>query len=412
MCQNDNTVISNKECKNCGMPELIVQNGRKLVKFNENDICEFCQEYLKNPNSYSIDFEKTKNAFKNMLKERKGTGKYDVALMFTGGKDSVYAAHILKYEYKLNILAITFDNGFFNDEHRKNINNVVRNMGIDHKWEVLGDTFLSELYQNRLKKYGRFCSCGYIAPFLCAPKIVESGVKMVVSSASMGQILGGFQHLNMHRPEIMPTAWNELCDIEKSNRKRGLAIALVDFVVGNYSDQTLEKVKEYYNAAKIMQESDTAFVQMPMLMNWDKKEILDKIVEYGWKTPSDAYELGHTSCAVEPVKGYLSKIQGIINLDMLENTTERRMGNISEAEYEQCFSKLGYVDEEPEELKLLLDVAKMTKEELYEIIKNKPLLSKSMPEINVDNVNAIGIEIPLEELKKLLNELYGISLLV
>ena len=33
-------------------------------------------------------------------------------MCYSGGKDSTYTSIILKNEYKLNILAITFDNGF------------------------------------------------------------------------------------------------------------------------------------------------------------------------------------------------------------------------------------------------------------------------------------------------------------
>lgn len=49
----------------------------------------------------------------------KGKQKYDAVIMYTGGKDSGYAAYYLSKKLGLKVLAVTWDNGFLTGNMNK-----------------------------------------------------------------------------------------------------------------------------------------------------------------------------------------------------------------------------------------------------------------------------------------------------
>lgn len=52
------------------------------------------------------------NEYLRKIIDKKKGKKYDVAVMYTGGKDSSYLIYLLKEVYKLRLIAVTVDNGY------------------------------------------------------------------------------------------------------------------------------------------------------------------------------------------------------------------------------------------------------------------------------------------------------------
>ena len=72
---------------------------QQLVKFNDKNICAACEYNEKKYNS--IDWnEREKELIELLNKYRKNDGSYDCLVSGSGGKDSIFAAWILKYKYK------------------------------------------------------------------------------------------------------------------------------------------------------------------------------------------------------------------------------------------------------------------------------------------------------------------------
>lgn len=105
-----------KFCKRCGVSnqkpisaiEFVHTNkSRKAtINFNEDDICDGCRfsEHKKD-----IDWkEREKELIRLCDKHRKNDGSYDCLVPGSGGKDSFYAAHVLKYKYGMHPLTVTW----------------------------------------------------------------------------------------------------------------------------------------------------------------------------------------------------------------------------------------------------------------------------------------------------------------
>jgi len=124
----NNCVISNQrpnsavEMKNTG-------NKKKTIQFDDGGICSACQV---NETKQDINWKERENKLFELLEPyRSYDGSYDVLVPSSGGKDSSFAAHVLKYKYKMNPLAVTWAPNMFTRAGWINFNNLSRVGGID-----------------------------------------------------------------------------------------------------------------------------------------------------------------------------------------------------------------------------------------------------------------------------------------
>jgi N-acetyl sugar amidotransferase len=128
-------------CKNCvisnqrpsSIPEFFhtkERKGAKYIRIDDKDgICDACkQNEVKN----KIDWEvREKKLIKLLDKYRKNNGDYDCLVPGSGGKDSAFQAHILKYKYKMNPLVVTWPPILYTEYGLKNYNNWINVGGFD-----------------------------------------------------------------------------------------------------------------------------------------------------------------------------------------------------------------------------------------------------------------------------------------
>jgi N-acetyl sugar amidotransferase len=127
-----------KFCKKCVIsnqrPNSTVEMKNKNVKkdtilFDENGICSACSF---NETKKEINWkEREEKLFELLEPYRSQDGSYDVLVPSSGGKDSSFAAHILKYKYKMNPLAITWAPNMFTRAGWLNFNNLTKIGGVD-----------------------------------------------------------------------------------------------------------------------------------------------------------------------------------------------------------------------------------------------------------------------------------------
>ena len=90
------------------------QKKKKTINFNEDDICDACSFSFKK--NKEIDWSIREKELINLCdKYRKNNGEYDCIVPGSGGKDSFYASHILKYKYKMNPLTVTWAPHLYTD---------------------------------------------------------------------------------------------------------------------------------------------------------------------------------------------------------------------------------------------------------------------------------------------------------
>ena len=140
MKSNFGLPIEVKFCKKCVIsnqrPITLVETKhsnkeiKKTTNFDENGICDACN--WSKIKKKEIDWNKReKELLKLLNSHRSKKGNYDVIVPTSGGKDSIYVAHILKYKYKMNPLTVTWAPHIYTDIGKINFYNMIEN-GFDN----------------------------------------------------------------------------------------------------------------------------------------------------------------------------------------------------------------------------------------------------------------------------------------
>jgi N-acetyl sugar amidotransferase len=114
-----------KYCKRC-----VISNQRPRIVFDEEGICNACHfaDYKKN----QIDWNaREKELCKLLDQHRSKDGEHDIIVPSSGGKDSGYVAHILKHEYGMNPLTVTWAPHIYTDVGWKNFQGLIHS-GLDN----------------------------------------------------------------------------------------------------------------------------------------------------------------------------------------------------------------------------------------------------------------------------------------
>tara|TARA_B100000963_G_scaffold1809_3_gene1380 strand:+ start:22547 stop:23848 length:1302 start_codon:yes stop_codon:yes gene_type:complete len=96
-----------------------INTKKPILSFDENDICDACKL---NDKKKKIDWKTREKELKILCnKFRSKDGSYDCVVPGSGGKDSFFTAHILKYKYKMNPLTVTWAPHIYTDWGWKNL---------------------------------------------------------------------------------------------------------------------------------------------------------------------------------------------------------------------------------------------------------------------------------------------------
>jgi len=151
---------------------------KRIISFDGEGVCSACRH---NEAKELINWkEREKELTELCNKHRRKDGSFDCIVPGSGGKDSVYAAHILKYKYNMNPLTITWPPNLYTNIGRKNFS----------AWLDSGFTnltyFPNQKVHKLLTKYA-FLNLGHpFQPFMLgqmnlAPKIsYERGIPLVI----------------------------------------------------------------------------------------------------------------------------------------------------------------------------------------------------------------------------------------
>lgn len=144
-----------KFCKRC-----VVSNQRPRIRFDEEGICSACR-FTEKKNK-TVDWQQREQKLRKLLdKHRRRDGSFDVVVPASGGKDSGYVAHQLKYVYGMYPLTVTWAPHIYTDVGWQNLQNFIK-AGLDNilgnpdgkvhrlmtrlAFELIGDPFQPFIY--------------------------------------------------------------------------------------------------------------------------------------------------------------------------------------------------------------------------------------------------------------------------
>jgi len=134
-------------CNKCILP-----SNFQYIDFDEQGVCSYCIKHQPVQPKPEVEL------LKILEKAKKTHRAYDALVPLSGGKDSTYALYLAKQKYDLNVLAFTYDNGFMSEIALKNIENVTRQLDVNHVFYKPSWDLLKRLYRQVLLKSGELCT--------------------------------------------------------------------------------------------------------------------------------------------------------------------------------------------------------------------------------------------------------------
>lgn len=317
-------------CKNCSMNDFILPG----VEFDENGLCPICQ--TKDILAKLKGVNPIQNTFKRSKKSR-----FDVAVFYTGGKDSTYLLYYLSKVLKLRVLALTWEIPYMSESARLSIQNAKKKLdSVEFITRYVSNDVLKSFYKNLYELNENTCACPSLAYILFYPELVINKVPYFVVGNEPAQVAGlYYNHLAplfaYNFADNLPL--NTLINIGRILTlhppfKRGQFQTLITMkqLSKPLKIQSLSKYKNdlLTNVCKAIQ--NVPFLVKPLRRairfsswsgniprfmqvdfdyiaggeyNWQKIKNLI-IEECGWVAPEDIDKGLHTSCKIEKCKEY------------------------------------------------------------------------------------------------------------
>lgn len=104
---------------------------KATIGFDEEGVCDACRFH--EVKEKQISWEKREQSLIGLLdRHRRNDGGYDIIVPGSGGKDSAYTSHILKYKYGMNPLTVTWAPHKYTEIGWKNFENWMHVGGLDN----------------------------------------------------------------------------------------------------------------------------------------------------------------------------------------------------------------------------------------------------------------------------------------
>ncbi len=124
-------VISNQRPNSTVEFKHTATEKKSVIDFDDDGICSACR--FAEQKDQGIDWQQKEDELKALLARfKRNDGGYDVIVPGSGGKDSAFTAHVLKYKYGMNPLTVTWSPHLYTDIGWKNMQNWMHVGGLDN----------------------------------------------------------------------------------------------------------------------------------------------------------------------------------------------------------------------------------------------------------------------------------------
>jgi len=365
-----------KFCVSCIANDFIIPG----LEFDESGKCPMCQTKRETASLKSV--VPIMNEFPRSKKSR-----FDVAVFYTGGKDSTYLLYYLSKVLNLRVLALTWEIPYMSECARKSIEGAKRKFeSVEFITRRIANNDLKIIYRKLYELSENTCACPSLAYVLFYPELVANKVPYFIAGNEPAQLVG--LYYNHMAPKIAYSFGNNkfLNGLLSVGRlitlhpplKRGQLHTLATMKQLAYGDNPLKNLAGYSNSlvsnvVKAIHEIPNvvkplksairrsswsgnipAFVQVDLNDicggRYDWRNVKQTLIdECGWCPPESTAKGLHTSCQIEKCKEY-SQFKRFYNMEStmipfssLEISLASRDGNITREEaLEELKNDLGF----------------------------------------------------------------------
>jgi tRNA(Ile)-lysidine synthase TilS/MesJ len=225
------------------------------------------------------------------LKAKK-RGEYDALVPLSGGKDSIYILYLAVKKYRLNVMTMTYDNGFVSRLAIDNMNHAVERMGLKHVVCKPDNDVLRKIYRNMLLRSGDICGACGIA--------IKASMFKVANEYKIPMILLGTSPLE--EDSFLPDTTQDVARFKYIMKEAGgiTKKEMNDFLI--YPNMNYFRLAIGKRTGKFAKEVCPLFY----LKNPSDKEMGEIIKrEMGWQEDTSREYSKHFDCIAEPFTNYV-----------------------------------------------------------------------------------------------------------
>ena len=123
-------VISNQRPSSTVEFKHTKNEKKKTIGFGEDGICDACKYHL--VKEKEIDWKAREDQLVALLDKYRRTSGYDVVIPGSGGKDSAFTSHVMKYRYGMHPLTVTWAPHLYTETGWKNFESWTHMGGLDN----------------------------------------------------------------------------------------------------------------------------------------------------------------------------------------------------------------------------------------------------------------------------------------
>ena len=319
-------------CRTCIANDFMIPG----LEFDGEGHCPICQSAEKTKELRSI--VPVMNTFPHAKRSR-----FDVAVFYTGGKDSTYVLYYLSKVLGLRVLALTWEIPFMSDCAKRSMENAKEKLdSVEFITRRVSNNDLRRIYRKLYELSGNTCACPSLAYLLFYPELVANRIPYFVAGNEPAQMLGlYFNHMAPALAYRFPESkWlNALVNLGRiftlrPPLKRGQFHTLATMKQLAYGDSRLKNMAGYANelvsnvceairevphiadALKRAIRASSRTGHIPAFVQVDLNEICGGVYEWtsiketiirecGWVAPVETDKGLHTSCRIEKCKEHV-----------------------------------------------------------------------------------------------------------
>jgi len=359
-------VISNQRPSSTVEFKNSKENKKEVINFDEDGVCSACRYHEEKEKN--VNWEEREKKLEELLsKFRRTDGGYDVIIPGSGGKDSAFTAHVLKYKYNMNPLTVTWAPHLYTDIGWKNMQEWMHTGGLDNMLYTPNGKLhrlLTKLsFENMLHPF---------QPFIVGQKIIgplmaqKFGVKLVMygeNQAEYGNKVDQNTHSVMN-PEFFSVE-NPL-EMQFGGVSMSEIIDNYDFTINDFTPYMPPKLESLI-------ESKVEMHYLGYYLQWDPQECYYYAVENtGFQANSERTEGSYSKYSsiddkIDPFHYFTTLIKFGIGRATYDASQEVRNDKITREEASYLVKK--YDTEFPKKFfKEFLAYVSLTEDEFWKIV--------------------------------------------
>lgn len=346
-----------KYCTRCCMPETM-----EGISFDEFGICTPCRS---SEEKMHINWEERETKLKDIINSHFNPDYYDCLLPMSGGKDSMFQAHILVKKYNITPLAVTHGMNWLSLTGRYNLENCLQKFDLDHLFFTSNRSTINKVAKKSLTEIGDACwHCHIGNGAFVIQTAVAWNLGLMIWGESIAERDGRGSYIDQKEASIY-------YNLEVSGKVKA------EEMIDNEIDEK-ELSKWFYPRLQEIDSSRLRYLHLGDFMFWDEERQVDYVVEkYEWmnsKVENSFKGYKSNECVMAGVHDYSNFIKRGIGRSTIQASDDIRRGLITREEGIEIAKH--FDSQRPHALDFYLKITGYSEEEFEDILIEARKLSK------------------------------------